>query len=168
MKKGYKRRFSTSFNQGFTLIELMIAVVVIAILAAIATASYSQFIKRSTAAQAQQEIAKLSEQLERYKSRNFSYKGFNASYLYSGGTGFDVSTQVLTLNNTYQISIVDGMLSTPLLTDTNSLGNQWAIRAISSDPSNYSYLLTSNGLRCKNKSSNLVNYNGCGIGAEEW
>lgn len=168
MKRTHKMLPSQKFNQGFTLIELMIVVVILSILATIATISYKQFVQRSVAAQAQQEIAKLSEQLERHKSRNFSYKGFDATYLYTGGSTFDASSQTLDLNSTYTISIVDGVSTSTLLTDTNASGNQWAIRANSRDPENFSYLLTSKGLRCKNKASNLVTYTGCGTGGEEW
>ncbi|MEG1856369.1 MAG: prepilin-type N-terminal cleavage/methylation domain-containing protein, partial [Acinetobacter sp.] len=40
----------TKFNQGFTLIELMVVVVVIAILATIAIPSYQQYARRAVAA----------------------------------------------------------------------------------------------------------------------
>ncbi|MDM1344478.1 prepilin-type N-terminal cleavage/methylation domain-containing protein [Acinetobacter pseudolwoffii] len=156
------------FNQGFTLIELMVVVAIIAILATIVLPSYQHFVRRGVAAQAQQEIAKLSEQLQRYKSRNFSYKGFNASYLYTGGSNFSTSNQTLTLNPTYTLTIVDGGTAHPLLTDGDSLGNVWVIKAESSDARNYSFLLTSTGLRCKNKTSSLVTYSACGVGSEDW
>lgn len=168
MKRTYKTTLFQRFDQGFTLIELMVVVVILSILAAIATVSYKQFVQRSVAAQAQQEIAKLSEQLERHKSRNFSYKGFDATYMYTGGSSFNTGSQTLRLNSTYTISIVDGASTSTLLTNTNASGNQWAIKASSSDPDNFSYLLTSKGLRCKNKASNLVTYTGCGTGGEEW
>lgn len=168
MKRTHKVVLSRKFDQGFTLIELMIVVVVISILVAIATVSYQQFVKRSVAAQAQQEIAKLSEQLERHKSRNFSYKGFDASYLYTGGVNFNVGTQTLDLSSTYSISIVDGVSTTTVLTHPDAVGNQWAIKAESIDPDNFTYLLTSKGLRCKNKAKALVTYIGCGTGGGEW
>ncbi len=77
---------SFRFNQGFTLIELIVVVVIVA---NSCSNRYAQLIsilfRKGVAAEAQQEMAKLSEQLQRYKSRNFSYKGFNASYLSIGG-----------------------------------------------------------------------------------
>lgn len=94
MKRTYKTTLFQRFDQGFTLIELMVVVVILSILAAIATVSYKQFVQRSVAAQAQQEIAKLSEQLERHKSRNFSYKGFDATYMYTGGSSFNTDSQM--------------------------------------------------------------------------
>ncbi|WP_286740369.1 MULTISPECIES: type IV pilin protein [Acinetobacter] len=169
MQKNKNSVFKVSkFNQGFTLIELMVVVVIVAILATITFPSYQYFIRKGVAAQAQQEIGKLSEQLQRFKSRNFSYKGFNASYLYTGGTNFNSGTQTLTLNPTYTLTIVDHGDSNPLLTEDDALGNAWAIKAESHDARNYSFLLTSTGLRCKNKTSKLVTYSTCGIGSEDW
>lgn len=69
--------------RGFTLIELMVTVFVISILAAIAYPSYTQYMERRDLAIARQEALRLSAELERFKSKNFSYKGFDASYLYT-------------------------------------------------------------------------------------
>ena len=157
------------FNQGFTLIELMIVVLVIAILAAIVLPSYQSFTRKGVAAQAQQEMNKLAEQLQRHKSRNFSFKGFNANYLYAGGGAiFNASTQTITINSSYTATIVDAMAGNPLLTTTNALGQAWAIKAVSSDPQNFSFLLTSTGIRCKNKTAANISYSTCGEGTENW
>ena len=69
--------------QGFTLIELMIAVIVMAVLAAIAYPNYTQYMERRDLAIARQEALRIASELERFKSKNFSYKGFDASYLYA-------------------------------------------------------------------------------------
>jgi len=108
-------------EKGFTLIELMVVVVVVAILAAIAVPSYQHYIRRAHLAQAQQEMLKLAEQLERHKAKNFSYKGFNAAYLYTDKSGalstnFNSSDQELKLpidsaNPNYKVSII-GFYST--------------------------------------------------------
>lgn len=109
--------FSQSKPQtGFTLIELMVVVVIVVLLAAIAMPSYQVYIQRSHLAQAQQEMQKLAEQLERHKAKNFSYKGFEASYLYKDKTGtlssnFDTAKQQVLLpihsdNPKYRLSII--------------------------------------------------------------
>lgn len=101
---------------GFTLIELMVVVVIVALLAAIALPSYQIYVQRSHLAQAQQEMQKLAEQLERHKAKNFSYKGFEASYLYRDKDGilssnFDTAKQQISLpihstNPSYRLSII--------------------------------------------------------------
>lgn len=75
--------------RAFTLIELMIVVVIVAIFAAIAFPSYQQYMERQDLAIARQEALRIAAELERFKAKNFSYKGFDASYLYSY-TGTDV------------------------------------------------------------------------------
>ncbi|ENX12865.1 hypothetical protein F894_02785 [Acinetobacter sp. CIP 51.11] len=112
-----KSPFSQNKSQlGFTLIELMVVVVIVALLAAIALPSYQIYVQRSHLAQAQQEMQKLAEQLERHKAKNFSYKGFEASYLYRDKDGvlnsnFDTAKQQISLpihstNPSYRLSII--------------------------------------------------------------
>lgn len=163
------KTYQIRFNQGFTLIELMVVVVIISILAAIAIPSYQHFVRRAHVAQAQQEMQNIAEQLERYKARNFSFKGFNASYLYPSNSVFDVLSQTLNLNSKYTITLVDSMDGNLLLTDKSSSGQGWSIKAISEDTTNYSLLLTSRGMHCKNITQENIDYDSCGTeGSEEW
>lgn len=168
--KNYSAQKATKvkFSQGFTLIELMVVIVIISIFTAIAIPSYQHFTRRANVAQAQQEMQKIAEQLQRYKSRNFSYKGFKGEYLYSGTSIFNATKQELNLNSKYTINIVDNMTGNPLLTDTSALGQGWAIKAVSSDIKNFSLLLTSAGIRCKNITADNITYNDCNEGGEEW
>lgn len=169
----YQHKFKLSL--GFTLIELMIVVMIIAMLTAIAIPSYQMYARRANAAAAQQEMQKLAEQLERHRSRNFSYRGFNPQFLYNstGNVPFNATTQTLTLplNGTvvtYTLTIVDSMTGNPMLTDSTAIGQGWAIKAVSTDVKNFSLLMNSLGTKCKNVSSTIITYTACGAGGESW
>lgn len=180
-------------KNGFTLVELMVVVVIVAIFAAIAIPSYQAYIRKANLANAQQEMQRIAEQLSRHKARNFSYKGFDASYLYKDTSGilnsnFNVTKQEIKLpldssTTKYTLTIMgfstdekdeknpdDDVTTTSLLTSTSAsnLGQAWAIKAVSGDSQNYNLLLTSNGIKCKNKAS-FSSYIDCGeTGSEDW
>lgn len=154
----------------------MVVVVIVTILAAIALPSYQGYMRRAATTTAEQEMQKLAEQLERHKARNFTFKGFDPAYIYSatspmtsislpyGATGSAIK---------YTITIRDGTDRTKRLDETGASGQNWAIKAVSSDVNNYTYLLTSTGIRCKNKTAAIVDYANlnCGTpatGQEDW
>ena len=62
--------------QGFTLIELMIVVAVVAILASIAVPSYQEQIRKSRRAQAKADMVEYAQMAERYFTVNNTYVGF--------------------------------------------------------------------------------------------
>lgn len=165
-------------SKGFTLIELMIVVVVVAILSAIALPMYNEYTRRATAANAQQDMQKIADHLERHKSKNFSYKNFNANFLYQNNanitsTSFSNGNQALTLpvnasgnSITYTIHIRDGDNPTLRLTDAAATGKRWVILAESNSKlnngdacttcnslqqQNNSFLISSSGIQCKTK-----------------
>lgn len=149
--------------QGFTLIELMVVVAIIAIFAAIAMPSYQEYARRAMASNAEQSILDLSMTLNKHKTRNFSYKGFalnpDPMVLPLGSVGTAIK---------YQITVRDGDSTSKALTDNSVVGRNWVIRAESKDPKNYTFLINSFGLKCKNKTAANVTYIGCGIGQEIW
>lgn len=61
---------------GFTLIELMIVVAVVAILAAIALPSYQEHVRKSRRAQAKADLVEYAQLAERHHTVNHSYVGF--------------------------------------------------------------------------------------------
>ncbi|RZK14538.1 MAG: prepilin-type N-terminal cleavage/methylation domain-containing protein [Flavobacterium sp.] len=168
-------------SAGFTLIELMVVVMIVIVLTAIALPSYQEYSRKASVAIAQQEMQKLAEQLERHRGKNFTYRGFNASYLFVDNNGrvidaFSPTNQTLTLpldssspNIKYTIDLKDSSANNPLLTSSLASGQGWVIKAISSDINNYSLLMTSSGVKCKNKTSANVSYINCGtVGNENW
>ena len=155
-------------SQGFTLIELMVVVVIITILALIAIPSYKNYIRRADLSQAQQEMQKIADQLERYKGRNFSYNGFNLS------AAFDSSAAGSINESAGQVYLPIGRNATDAkytltLRDTDStqalssaakagagdtglkdnLGHRWEMNAVSTDLANDSLVMNSQGLQCK-------------------
>ncbi|MEQ1251994.1 type IV pilin protein [Acinetobacter radioresistens] len=155
--------------RGFTLIELMVVVTIIAILAAIAFPSYAVYSRRAAESQAQQEMQKIAEQLERHKAKNFSYKGFDPNYIYGETAAMPIVKVPIGSTGTatkYQITIRDLNDPSKLLTDAAAAGRGWTIKAeVNNDPQNYNLLMTSAGLRCKNKAT--VTYVSCNS-SEGW
>lgn len=66
-------------QKGFTLIELMLAVAIVAILAAIALPSYTAYVQRSARSNAEGDLMTAVSRLERLKAQNFSYTGATAN-----------------------------------------------------------------------------------------
>jgi type IV pilus assembly protein PilE len=60
-------------KNGFSLIELMIAVGIVGILAAIAIPSYSAYVKRANRSDATRSLSATAQALERCYSQNFTY-----------------------------------------------------------------------------------------------
>ena len=73
----HKFKESTIRPSGFTLVELMITVAIIAILAAIALPSYQNYVKRANIKAAQTDLISLSLVYENYYQRNLAYPDSN-------------------------------------------------------------------------------------------
>ncbi|GBL58259.1 type 4 fimbrial biogenesis protein PilE [Pseudomonas citronellolis] len=66
-------------SRGFTLIEMMIVVVILAILAAIALPSYQRYVLRSHRAEGQALLSEAAARQERYFAQNNSYASTTAA-----------------------------------------------------------------------------------------
>ena len=161
-------------HNGFTLIELMVTVAMVAILASIAIPSYRQYAIRNAESQAQAKMKQLEIELNRWRATALTYKGFKPAKVASDGTisyGYDATNNTIYIpvnstadNYQYKIRLVDGdntansLVPTASSTLSNSLtaGRAWVMFA-TPNPTKFNdahkILLTSSGTQCKAKNS---------------
>jgi len=107
-------------SQGFSLIELMIAVVIVGILAAIAIPMYSDYVTRSRRADGQATLMQVAQELERCYTQ-FSKYNDNSCSVVNGGVVSETSDQGF-----YGISASGGNLTESTFTLTATPQNEQA------------------------------------------
>lgn len=145
-------------QRGFTLIELMIVLVILAVIAAFAIPNFQEHLRKKDVAAAQQYIGCIAMELDRHKAKNFSYKGFSVD---AGSAAQCVAP------DKYTFSIVD-LTDNKALTENDVSGLDWAMKAQANDERLYSLLRNSIGVECKNKTYANISLTGCGTGGENW
>ena len=170
----------------------MVVVAIIAILAAIALPSYRQYVIKNAEREAQAKMLQLQVQLERWRAKSLSYRGFQPQIINSVNNevsyGYNKDNKIIYVpdgsdatNYRYQITLVEGVSSTDPVSKkmtANSLmtpvtGRSWKMFAEPSSSYNtgHKMLLGSDGLQCKTKNSSsdiIVTSINCGTYSEDW
>ena len=86
-------------TSGFTLIELMITVAILAIIAGIAYPAYQQYVVETRRATAQGDLLELAAFMERYYGQNFTYVGATLPFAKSPKQGSGATYYNYTVSN---------------------------------------------------------------------
>lgn len=172
-------RQTTNYSLGFTLIEMMIVVAMVAIMAAIAIPSYRHYIIKSKESAAKQKIQLLATELSNWQGKALSYRGFHPKNDYVPSSG-DLLVYIPESSNStnydYAITVLDEVKGVSL-TNSAADGRGWRMiarpRSGSMVESADQFVLDSTGGQCRFIHSTSVGdnqINPCGnvSGSKPW
>lgn len=148
-------------SRGFTLIELMVTVAIVAIFAAIAIPSYQYFIAKTRESTAREEMLRISERLENYRGRQLTYAGYVPENESSTAGRINIPYGSSATDYDYQIILFDINDSSKTLVASN-VGQGWRMVANPSSTKSTalrqakSLLMDSRGMNCEKQNSTLA------------
>lgn len=142
--------------RGFTLIELMVTVAVVAILAAIAFPSYQEQIRKTRRTDGKSKLLELVQREERFYTQNNTYTT-NFTQLFNGASSSVTTTTAMSDNGYYQITIAAG------IGGVGVIANVYTLTATAQAPQN-------GDLQCANLTLTSTNVKGATgpLGAACW
>lgn len=112
-------RMARNQQAGFTLVELMIVVVIVAVLAAVALPSYQDSVRKSRRADAEAALQQFRQAMERFYTQRYSYQGAAAGGSDTGAPAVFSTKSPIEGNDTfYNLTISDATNNTFTLTAT--------------------------------------------------